>query len=58
VASNASPAKWAILGFEGGLWREFSPAEMALPCAILWGVGATCFVAGARSFRRPSGGGA
>ncbi len=51
VASNASPAKWAILGFEGALWREFSPAEMALPCAILWGVGATCFAAGARAFR-------
>jgi ABC-2 type transport system permease protein len=51
VASNASPAKWAILGFEGALWRGFSPAEMALPCAILWGVGAACFAAGARAFR-------
>ncbi len=51
VASNASPAKWAILGFEGALWRGFSPAEMALPCAILWGVGAVCFAAGARAFR-------
>src|SRR6266496_2233662 len=51
VASNVSPAKWAILGFEGALWRGFSPAEMALPCAILWGVGATCFAAGARAFR-------
>jgi ABC-2 type transport system permease protein len=56
VASNVSPAKWAILGFEGALWRGFSPAEMALPCAILWGVGATCFGVGARSFRLPRGG--
>jgi ABC-2 type transport system permease protein len=55
VASNASPAKWAILGFEGALWRGFSPAEMALPCAILWGVGAACFAAGARSFRQRGG---
>ncbi len=55
VASNVSPAKWAILGFEGALWRGFSPAEMALPCAILLGVGAASFAAGARAFR-PSGG--
>jgi hypothetical protein len=51
VASNVSPAKWAVLGLEGALWRGFSPAEMALPCAILVGVGLVCFTLGARAFR-------
>jgi ABC-2 type transport system permease protein len=51
VASNVSPAKWAILGLEGALWRGFSPAEMALPCVILVGVGLVCFALGARAFR-------
>jgi ABC-2 type transport system permease protein len=51
TASNASPAKWAILGFEGALWRGFSPAEMALPCGVLLVVGALGFAAGARAFR-------
>jgi len=51
VASHASPAKWAILAFEGALWRGFGPAEMALPCAILLGVGVAAFALGARAFR-------
>jgi ABC-2 type transport system permease protein len=51
VASNVSPAKWAILSLEGALWRGFSPAEMALPCMILLGVGLVCFTLGARAFR-------
>ncbi len=51
VASNVSPAKWAILGLEGALWRGFSPAEMALPCGVLVGVGLVCFTLGARAFR-------
>lgn len=51
IASNVSPAKWAILGLEGALWRGFSPAEMALPCAILIAVGLVCFTLGARAFR-------
>jgi ABC-2 type transport system permease protein len=51
AASNVSPAKWAILGLEGALWRGFSPAEMAVPCGILVGVGLVCFTLGARAFR-------
>jgi ABC-2 type transport system permease protein len=51
TASNVSPAKWAILGLEGALWRGFSPAEMALPCGVLLAVGALAFAAGARAFR-------
>lgn len=51
AAGNVSPAKWAILGLEGALWRGFSPAEMALPCLMLVGVGIVCFTLGARVFR-------
>ena len=51
TASHLSPVKWAILAFEGALWRGFGLAEMLLPCAILVGVGAASFVTGARRFR-------
>ncbi len=33
--SYLSPIKWAILAVEGAVWREFSVAEMMLPCGIL-----------------------
>ena len=33
--SYLSPIKWAILAVEGAVWREFSLAEMMLPCGIL-----------------------
>lgn len=46
--SNASPVKWALLAVEGALWRGFGPREMLLPCAVLLGVGAVGFLAGAR----------
>jgi ABC-2 type transport system permease protein len=51
TVSNASPAKWAILAFEGALWRGFSPAEMVAPCTILLAVGLVGFVLGTRMFR-------
>jgi ABC-2 type transport system permease protein len=44
--SNLSPVKWAIYALEGAIWRGFSAAEMAVPCAILVAVGATAFTAG------------
>ena len=53
TASNASPVKWAVLAFEGALWRGFGLAEMALPCAILLAVGAP-FALGARHVPRRS----
>ena len=34
-----SPIRWGILSIEGAIWREFSYAELLLPCAILIGVG-------------------
>jgi ABC-2 type transport system permease protein len=49
--SYASPVRWAIISFEGAIWRGFSLAEMALPCAILVGIGAVAFAIGARRFQ-------
>ena len=46
-----SPIRWAILAIEGGVWRNFSLAEMATPCAILITVGIACFALGTRSLR-------
>ncbi len=48
AAGVVSPVRWAIRAFEGALWRGFSLAEMALPCAILVAVGAACFALGSR----------
>jgi ABC-2 type transport system permease protein len=44
--SVISPIKWGILSLEGAIWREFSFAEMLLPCAIMLGVGAAGLVIG------------
>ena len=52
--SNFSPIKWLILAVEGALWREFSAADMLLPCAILLGVGLVCFTVGAVVISRRS----
>jgi ABC-2 type transport system permease protein len=51
AVSNFSPMKWAILAIEGAIWRGFSYSEMALPCLVLVGVGAVCFIVGERAFR-------
>jgi ABC-2 type transport system permease protein len=51
VAGNISPIKWAILGLEGAMWRNFSVAEMLLPCGILIVFGAVCFAIGIRGLR-------
>ncbi len=50
--SAISPVKWAVLALEGAIWREFSMAEMILPCAILLAVGALCFSAGTTLYAR------
>jgi ABC-2 type transport system permease protein len=49
--SGVSPAKWAILAFEGALWRGFSPSDMALPLGLLLGIGAAGLALGTRLFR-------
>jgi ABC-2 type transport system permease protein len=55
TASNVSPVKWGILALEGAIWRDFSLAEMLLPCGILLGVGAACFALGTRNLARAEG---
>jgi ABC-2 type transport system permease protein len=49
--SFISPIRWAMLAIEGGVWRQFSIGEMALPCAILITIGIACFAIGTRSLR-------
>jgi hypothetical protein len=39
------------MAIEGGVWRNFSLAEMALPCGILVTVGVACFALGTRGLR-------
>jgi ABC-2 type transport system permease protein len=51
TVGNVSPVKWAILAFEGAVWRSFTLSEMLLPCAILLGFGALCFAVGVRGLR-------
>jgi ABC-2 type transport system permease protein len=46
-----SPVRWMIIAFEGAIWRGFSLAEMALPCAILIATGLAAFALGARRFQ-------
>lgn len=46
-----SPIRWALLAIEGGVWRNFSIAEMVLPCSILITVGVACFALGTRGLR-------
>lgn len=51
AVSRASPAYWAILAYEGAVWRGFSGTEMAVPCALLLVVGAAGLAVGLRLFR-------
>jgi ABC-2 type transport system permease protein len=53
-ASQFSPVMWSITALEGALWRGFDTAEMLKPCAILMGIGALAFSAGALRFKRAS----
>lgn len=52
---NFSPAKWSILALEGAIWRGFSVAEMAGPCAILLASGAAAFALGSWVMGRRDG---
>lgn len=49
--SHLSPVTWAIVALEGAIWRDYSMAEMALPCAVLLGVALVSFAIGARRQR-------
>ena len=46
-----SPVRWMMLAYEGAIWRGFSFAEMAVPCAILVTIGVVAFALGARRFQ-------
>ena len=37
--SFLSPLRWSILSIEGAIWRQFTLAEMLMPCLILVGIG-------------------
>lgn len=50
--SSISPVKWAIVAFEGPLWREYSFGEMLLPCGILVAIGGVSFAIGVGVFSR------
>lgn len=51
MIGNISPVKWAIRGLEGAVWRDFTLAEMLLPCGIVLTFGAVCFAIGVRALR-------
>ena len=50
-AGRVSPVHWAILALEGSIWRDFTPAQMMLPCGILMAIGLVGFAVGTRVFR-------
>ena len=52
TVSHVSPFRWAILGIEGGVWRDFSLAEVATPVAILLALGAALFAIGTAIYQR------
>jgi ABC-2 type transport system permease protein len=50
--SNFSPVKWSVLALEGSIWRGFTLSEIAVPCAVLIGIGAVCLAIGVRILSR------
>jgi ABC-2 type transport system permease protein len=54
-AGSVSPVKWAILALEGAIWRGSTPAQLAVPCAILLAVGLVAFMVGAWRYRSQAG---
>ncbi len=49
--SGVSPFKWAVDAIEGGMWRGFTPSQMALPVGVLLGVGLLGFLVGTSAMR-------
>jgi ABC-2 type transport system permease protein len=52
TASYVSPFRWAILAIEGGVWRDLTLTEVALPIGILLALALGLFAVGASIFRR------
>jgi ABC-2 type transport system permease protein len=44
--SNVSVVKWAIVAFEGAIWRGFTLGQMMLPAGILVAVGLAAYAVG------------
>ncbi|MEQ1904810.1 MAG: ABC transporter permease [Pirellulaceae bacterium] len=53
--SVISPVRWAILGIEGAIWRDFSWSELFLPMAIMVSVGVVGFAVGTTIMMRRNG---
>jgi len=51
VVGRASPVRWAILAFEGAMWRGLEARDLVAPCAASIGTGCAAFALGARCFR-------
>ncbi|MGE4285234.1 MAG: ABC transporter permease [Phycisphaerae bacterium] len=52
TASGISVVKWSIMALEGGIWRNFSYAELMEPCGILIGIGLIFFFLGFTQLKR------
>jgi ABC-2 type transport system permease protein len=50
--SHFSPVKWAVLALEGAIWRDFTVAEMLLPCGVLIALALAFFFLGVLILRR------
>lgn len=49
---TVSPVRWGIYTLEGAIWRNFSLAEMVMPCAVLLVIGVAFFAIGAAILSR------
>lgn len=52
---SISPMKWALVAYEGAIWRGFALNEMLLPCTVLVVIGVVAFSIGARFLRWETG---
>ncbi|HLO39929.1 MAG TPA: ABC transporter permease [Phycisphaerales bacterium] len=48
---SISPFKWSTLLLEGGLWRQFSMADMAIPAMVMLAIGIGGWLIGSATFR-------
>lgn len=49
-AGMVSPIGWGLEALEGAIWRDYSAGQLALPCAVLVGIGVAGFAVGAKVF--------
>ena len=51
TASAVSIFRWSIQALDGAIWRNYTLADMWLPCAVLLAIGVVGFAVGAALFR-------